>query len=84
MSYFEAKNITCEEAIQLIKCIDIIKSQECLMNLKISDYPGMTKESRSKLFNSFKKTAYPIFNAKEEKPITTEDLANILSGYRNG
>ena len=63
----------------LTTCIDVIQAREALMQLRISDYPMMKPEARSKLFNSLKKQANPRILKEERKALTTADLAAILN-----
>jgi len=61
------------------KAIDILEAQEMLINIKVSDYPHVNDESRSDLYYSLDKKAYPT----ERKVLTTKELAQKL-GMING
>jgi hypothetical protein len=63
----------------MFEAIQIIQAQEALMQLRIIDYPTMTKEGRSRLFKDLKREAYPSILKPEAKPLTTADIARILS-----
>lgn len=70
--------LTVEEYAMLWQAITVIEARETLLDFSISDYPQLTKDSRTRLHRDMTdKAAYP-------KPdlgvVSTEHLAKFLSG----
>jgi len=63
----------------LFNSISILKAQEALFQLKLSDYPTMKPEARTKLFKDLKREAYPETIKEESRALTTADLAKFLN-----
>jgi hypothetical protein len=57
-----------------------IEAHETMQMIKVADWPNMKKEARNRLFKDLNKRANPIKMDKEEKPLTTADLAALLNG----
>lgn len=68
-----------DEFSLMIEAMDIIKAQDRIIDLTVADYPHAKKDSREKIHRAFHKQARPhLFENK--KPITTKELAKLLSG----
>jgi len=67
-----------ETANVLFNQIEQIEAIESLQAISVVSYPEIKEENRRKLFNSIKQKAMPA--KKQDKAITTEDLALILGG----
>lgn len=65
-----------DQATELVQAMDIIEARELLVQLKVADFPNLSKDERKKLHRSFYKTAFPNV---EKKPMSTGDVARILA-----
>lgn len=63
---------------QLIRCIEPLEAQEGLIGLKISHYPHLTKQAKSRVHKWFLDKSYP--NKKDVKVMSSEAVARILGG----
>lgn len=69
-----------ELALMLDAWIEPLRAQEALYQMKILDYPTMTKEARSKLHKTLYRDAFPKILMGEPKALTLEDLARMGNG----
>ena len=73
-------DIDNETVIKLSMAIEAIQAQETIAQLKVADWPNLKKEARNKLFRDLNKLANPCTIVREQKPLTTADLAALLNG----
>jgi hypothetical protein len=73
-------NLDQDIFLALVNSMPAIEAQETMQALKAADWPNMKKEARNRLFKDLNKRANPIKMDKEEKPLTTADLAALLNG----
>lgn len=57
-----------------------IEAQNMLMQMRVADYPHLTKNDRTKSHKELWKLAYPKFSdADSDKSVSTRELAKILA-----
>lgn len=74
----ELFNLDNETALMLFNQIDQIEAIESLQAISVVSYPELKEQNRKKLFDSLKSKANPV--KKEERALTTADIANFLKG----
>ena len=75
----EVYNLENETVNVLFSQIDQIEAMEQLAMIGVFSYPELKEEQRRKMFNNLKNRATPKFLNEEQRPLTTADLASILS-----
>ena len=68
-----------ETVIRYYSAITVLDAQERLVDMNVSDYPKMGKESRKKFFKEMRKKAYP---SELQKEVTFDEMARKLNGGR--
>lgn len=64
--------------MRLYRAIEVIESQECLLQMKMSDYPNMKEPARKKLHRAMYKKAYPT----DEKGLPAEEAIKRLQAWQ--
>jgi len=77
--------MTYEDSEMLWKAMNSIQAEETLIGLQTSAFPKLKKESRNKLWKAAQKASTPKFEESEnKKPVSTEQLARMLTRSLNG
>lgn len=69
------KDMPLDEAYDFFEAISVIEAQQTLLELRVSDWPYMKKDARSRWHRSLHKTAYP---ATHKNPVSTEKLMEMI------
>ena len=72
-----------DKAQDYFEAIQILKSQDCMLQMRMMDYPWMKKDARKVLHAQMKRKAYPR-HLNEDKPLSSEDVARNLMRALNG
>ena len=64
------------------QAITVLEAQEALIQLRVSDYPGMKKDNRMATHKQFHKLAYP--KTHDAETVTTEQLAERIKAAIRG
>ena len=75
ISELELESMPMDRVMMYWKGIDMLESQETLLNLKISEYPNMEVRDKKKLTKTLESKAY---FKQEIKVIKTSDIAKFI------
>jgi len=74
--YDEVLDMELRTFNHLVKCMEVNEARERLINMEISAYPHLKKESQDKLHKKVYKLAIPS-ELRANKAVKVEDLNNI-------